>query len=233
MFFYCSVVTAQDAYIIAVNEAYSFNHLGSNVRELFNKVYAPLGIKPEIEFYPSLRGLKLANEGQLDAESGRAADIGKYYTNLIKVSYPIMEYKSVYFCLASEACEISDTTRFAVTSGFEAGKKYCKENKLNCLIDQSHGVIAKALESGTIDVLVASFNTGKKALCTFKNKPVFYKNAEIFNVTGYHYIHKKHRALEPALAASIESLTKRSEITRLLQNTSVVNDNCLLELIEL
>ena len=137
MFFYCSFVTAQDEYVIAVNEAYSFNRGANNVRVLFNQIYAPLGIKPVVEFYPTLRGLKLVNEGQLDAESGRTADVGKQYANLIKVSYPIMLHKNGYFCLTVEACETSETTRYAVVSGFEAGKKYCKKTG-RCIWFSSH-----------------------------------------------------------------------------------------------
>jgi hypothetical protein len=226
-------VTAHDEYVIAVNEAYSFDLGASNVRALFDKIYAPLGIKPVVEFYPSLRGLKLANEGQLDAEAGRTADVGKQYTNLIKVSYPIMRHRNGFFCLTVAACEASKTTRYAVVSGFEAGKKHCEKNKLNCLTDQSHRVLAKALESGAIDVLIASLNTATKALCTMKNKPVYYKDSLALNVTSYHLIHKKHRDLEPALAASIQNLAKRGEITQFLQNASVVNTKCLVDLIEL
>lgn len=233
MFFYCSIVTADDHYIIAVNEAYSFNIGANNVRTLFNKIYAPLGIKPEVEFYPSLRGLKLVNEGQLDAESGRTAEVGKQYANIIEVSYPIMHHHNGYFCLTVAACETSKTTRYAVVSGFEAGKKYCQDNKLNCLTDQSHGLLGKALESGAIDVLIASLNTATKALCTMKSQPVYYKDLKALTVTSYHLIHKKHRDLEAGLAASIENLAKSGEITRLLHNASVVNSECLVEVIEL
>jgi polar amino acid transport system substrate-binding protein len=233
MFFYCAFVTAQDKYIIAVNEAYSFDSGASNVRTLFTKIYAPLGIKPVVEFYPSLRGLKLVNEGKIDAEAGRTAEIGKQYSNLIKVSYPIMQHQNGYFCVSAKACEISNTTRFAVVSGFETGKNYCKENRLNCLTDQSHGVIARALVSGAIDVLMASLNTATKALCTLKNKPVFYKKSKVLDITSYHFIHKKHSLLEPALAASIQNLAKRGEISRLLENATVVNTNCPVVLIEL
>tara|TARA_R110002167_G_scaffold55152_1_gene156907 strand:+ start:179 stop:943 length:765 start_codon:yes stop_codon:yes gene_type:complete len=234
MFFYCSVVTADERYIIAVNEAYSFNLGASNVRTLFNKIYAPLGIEPVVEFYPSLRGLKLVNEGLLDAESGRTADVGKQYANLIEVSYPIMQHHNGYFCLTVAACETSKTTRYALVSGFEAGKKYCQDNKLNCLTDQSHKLLAKALESGAIDVLIASLNTATKALCTMRNQPVYYKDLKALTVTSYHLIHKKHQDLEAALAASIENLAKSGEITRLLHNASVVvNSECVVEVIEL
>ena len=224
---------AKDKYVIAVNEAYSFNLGTSNVQELFNKIYAPLGIKPEIEFYPSLRGLKLVNEGRLDAESGRILNVGKRYTNLIKVSYPIMQHHNGFFCLTIAACETSATTRYAVVSGFEAGKKYCESNNLNCLTDQSHGVVAKALEFGAIDVLIASLNTATKALCKMQTKSVYYKDSMALSVTSYHLIHNKHQALEPALAASIQNLAKRGEIARILQNASVVNSNCSVDVIEL
>jgi hypothetical protein len=233
MLLYCCVVTGQDEYIIAVNDAYSFNRGASNVRMLFNQIYAPLGIKPVVEFYPSLRGLKLVNEGQLDAESGRTADVGKQYANLIKVSYPIMLHKNGYFCMTLEACDTSKSTRYAVVSGFEAGKTYCKDNNLNCLTDQSHGVLAKALESGAIDVLIASLNTANKALCTIKNKPVYYQDLIALSVTSYHFIHKKHRDLEPALVASIQNLAKSGEITRLLHSASIVNTECSVKVIEL
>lgn len=233
MFFYCSVVNAEDDYIIAVNEAYSFNSGAKSVRALFSQVYAPLGIKPVVEFYPSLRGLRLVNAGQLDAESGRTAEVSKQYSNLIKVSYPIMHHKNGYFCLTIKACEISQTTRYALVSGFEAGKKYCKDKKLNCLTDQSYGLLAKALDSGAIDVLIASLNTATKALCAMKNKVVYYRNSAALSVTSYHLIHKKHQDLEPALSASIQNLAKSGEITRLLHDASVVNSACLVEVIEL
>lgn len=233
MFFYCSKVAAQDQYVIAVNDTYSFNRGASNIQALFTKIYAPLGIEPVVEFYPSLRGLKLVNEGQLDAEAGRTSEIGKQYNNLIKVSYPIMRHHNGYFCLTVAACEISKTTRYAVVSGFEAGKKYCADNNLNCLTDQSHRMLAKALESGAIDVLIASLNTATKALCTMENKPVYYKDSTELSVTSYHLIHKKHQDLEVALAASIQNLAKRGEITRFLDNTSVVNTDCLVEIVQL
>jgi polar amino acid transport system substrate-binding protein len=232
-FFNCYVEAAQDKYVIAVNEAYYFNLGASNVRALFNKIYAPLGIKPQIEFYPSLRGLKLVNEGLLDAEAGRSLNVGKQYTNLIKVSYPIMQHHNGFFCLTIEACKTSATTRYAVVTGFEAGKKYCENNNLNCLTEQSHGLLAKALEFGAIDVLIASLNTATKALCKMKTKTVYYKDSMALNVTSYHLIHNKHQDLEPALAASIQNLAKSGEIKQFLQNASIVNSNCLVDVIEL
>jgi polar amino acid transport system substrate-binding protein len=224
---------ANNDYTIAVNDAYSFDQGAETIQTLFDKVYAPLGIKPRVVFYPSLRGLRLVNNGTLDAESGRTAEIGAQYPNLIQVSYPVMTHHNGYFCLRLQACKISKDTLIAVVPGFEAGKRYCQKNGLNCLFDQSHGVIARALERGTIEVLIASHNTATKIVCLLNNQHVYYKNVDALSVTSYHFIHKKHQDLEPALAVSIRELAESGEFDRLLQDTSLLLETCSVDLIKL
>jgi polar amino acid transport system substrate-binding protein len=224
---------ANKAYVIAVNEAYSFNQGAEKIQTLFNEIYAPLGIKPVIEFYPSLRGLRLVDEGRLDAEAGRTAKIGGRYANLIQVSSPVMIHHNGYFCLQPESCSALGDKTFALVSGLEAGKGFCAENKLDCLFDQSPGVLARALEYGTIEALIGSFNTATKTLCKLGSRTIYYKDIDALTITSYHFIHKKHQDLEPALAESISSLAKNGEIDRLLQNTSLLDETCSVDLIKL
>jgi polar amino acid transport system substrate-binding protein len=233
LLFFSASCQAKNDYIIAVNNTYSFSQAAVKIQTLFDKVYAPVGIKPLIAFYPSLRGLRLVNNGTLDAESGRTAKIGQKYPNLIRVSHPVLTHHNGYFCLRSQACNITKNTLIAVVAGFESGKLYCQKNGLNCLFDQSHGVIAKALERGTIEVLIASHNTATKSLCLLENKQVYYKDVDALSVTSYHFIHKKHRDLEPALAASIRDLAESGEFDRLLQDISLLSETCSIDLIEL
>lgn len=100
-------------------------------------MYAPLGIDPQVRFYPSKRGLQMSNQGTVDAEAGRVPLIAKRYADLLTVPTPMIEHQVAYFCLTEKNCQKDPQFRYAIITGFQAGRGYCNENGLVCLYDKS------------------------------------------------------------------------------------------------
>ena len=59
----------QGAYVIGVNDAYSEPQSRAIIKRLSDDIYAPLGIPPELRFYPSSRGMQSAGRLETDAEA--------------------------------------------------------------------------------------------------------------------------------------------------------------------
>jgi hypothetical protein len=217
-------------YVISVNESYGHKVGKQNIVSLFNEIYAPLGISPTFEYLPSLRSLQLVNEGTIDAEAGRASSIANNYKNIIQVAYPIIKSEVGYICLNADLCKLDPKLRYAVVSGLERVKKFCKEKKLNCLFDESQSFLAKAMLNNAVDALIGSVATATDILCLLGSQKVFYKTNSKMSITSYHLIHKKHAELLPELNKSIRSLVEKGRIAEFIALTSDINSTCKIDL---
>lgn len=217
-------------YVIAVNDAYSETVGVEKVELLFREMYAPLSIKPEIQFFPSRRGLKMTNSGKLDAEAGRIIEVAAEYENLILVPEPMIQHPIFFFCLRAEHCTGQNNPRYALSGGFEAGKKFCREFQLNCLIDQSPLFLSKAFSSDAVDVLIGSRAIVLGILCQSELDEVYYQESDQMKIISYHLVHKQHANLVERLAQSIKSMQQRGFFDAFLAQTSAMPEGCSLRL---
>lgn len=232
IFLWNSSVVASD-YVIAVNSAYSGSEAKDVVVNLFNTMYAPLGIEPEIRFYPSKRGLQLANLGQVDAEAGRVPLVAKRYADLIVVPEPMIEHKVAYFCLEKSYCQKDEHFRYAIIAGFQAGNAYCETNDLSCLYDQSHSFLSNALINKAVDALIGGKMSILNLLCNRGIERIYYRVAKDIEIVSYHLIHKRHATFIEPLSSSIKSMHQSGAFDEFVEETTGLPANCGFQLIQI
>lgn len=213
-------------YVISVNYAYAEPPRKEAVKTLFNAIYAPLGIKPSVQFLPSKRGLFLANTKQVDAEAGRTLKVAAQYPNLVVVPESLITQQTLYFCLKKADCAKSETLRYALIRGFEAGKAFCDINGLDCLYEQSPTFLSTAFATGAIDTLIGSHSSAAQLLCQSELEEVFYRVESSLDVVSYHLIHKSHNSKVEKLAEAIRRVKQNGILDQFVTTTTTIPKAC-------
>lgn len=218
---------------IGVNDAYRSDAVRQEVQRLFDRIYAPLGIQPELHFLPSKRGLFLANNEKLDAESGRVLSVAEQYENLAIVPEPLIHHDIMYFCIDKQYCMNAENIRYALISGFEGGKLYCRENQLDCLYDQSPTFLAKAFANGAIESLIGSKVTASIMLCQSGINKIYFRSVPNLEIISFHLVNQKHSDKLSELAQSIKHLKQNGLMQKFVDATSKLPETCNVAFVDL
>ncbi|WP_026374913.1 hypothetical protein [Aestuariibacter salexigens] len=217
---------------IAVNDSYSAKVGKSEITALFAHMYAPLGITPTVNFYPSRRGLQLANEGLLDAEAGRIPDVISLYPNLIAVPEYMIEHQGAFFCKDARLCKKQKDHAYAIIRGYRGGKSYCESQRLICLFDATPDFLRSALVNGAIDAIIGSKTTTLNLLCESGIRTVYFRNEERLKLASYHVLHKRHEDKIDLLAKSIKDMREQGVFDAFVAKSSALPEGCVIELID-
>lgn len=206
--FYCSNIIAQTetSYIINIAESVQTNERQIATENYLTKLYAPLNITPTFLYLPSQRGLKLVNEGKLDAEGGRTKVIAQRYSNLYLIPEPIMQFKSGIFCRRENNCLPSKNLVISYLSGFQAAKLHCNTQDLTCAEVDSSENLAKAFNEKLTDAMLSGEREAPQVLCQTEQRTFYYRNLTALDFDIFHLVHVKHHAHIPALIKSVKSL---------------------------
>ncbi|WP_124916933.1 hypothetical protein [Alteromonas flava] len=219
-------------YVIAVNESYQGNVDKGELQAIFDEMYRPLNIRPVVAFYPSKRGLRLANWGEIDAESARLPEVAKQYKNLIQVPEPIYQHELKFFCLVAEKCQLNSTNILGIVSGFQAAPAFCEQFNLQCLFNQDATFLRTALLNGGVDALVGSEGTLLHVLCDAPVKTVYFRNETSYPFVSYHLVNRKHEDKVAALSDSIKAMRERGVFATFFSRISKPPEDCKIKLIE-
>jgi polar amino acid transport system substrate-binding protein len=204
----CTYARAEP-YTINVIETYKGHIRQSILENVFNELYAPLGITPRFVYYPSKRGLLLANQGTIDAEAGRYESTAKNYLNLIKVDESLAVFHSGFYCLSKEACKLAASAKIVALSSFQIAQTFCNAMKLKCHLESEPIAIALMLEKGVAHSFFSSTIESNKVLCAIKSENVYYYNMPELAQYIYHFVNKRHVLLVPELKKSMMQLKQK------------------------
>ncbi len=181
---------------------------------ILESVYDKIGIKIRTQTFPAKRALSMSNSGEFDGEVQRINGISEDYPNLIKVPEPI-------FCLEGSA--FIKNTAIAIDGwkslkpyriGIPRGIKYLENNTvgMNRLIVSSIDQLFYLLDEGRIDIVIISTNYGQAFLKAHADMRIKMVTPPIIKVPLYHYLHTKHKALVPIVAAGIKKIKEEDII---------------------
>ncbi|WP_100642906.1 hypothetical protein [Alteromonas facilis] len=226
-------VKAEQPFVIAVNDAYQDAVSVDEMSALFEQLYAPLNIKPTIHYYPSKRGLLLANRLEIDAEAGRVSAVAKHYDNLLMVPEPIFRFSLQLYCLDKRKCQATPESVVGMVGGFQAGPAYCKANNFSCLLDRDAGFLVSALMSGGVDVLAGSQATLQHMLCKLDVETIYYREEKETAFVAYHLVNRNHAGIVDALSESIRSMHARNVFTDFFKKVRTKPANCPIEFVKI
>ena len=196
---------------------------------LYTEAFARLGYGFELYAFPPERALLESNSGRMDGEAGRIrfdTVLSDQYPNLIRVTEPVAV---LHFCAytADAAIHLNGWQGLEgrkLVIGYARGTKIA-EKKLFDHVDSKYlfevtdnrqGL--RMLRLGRIDVMAATQASVESILAEPEFKDSGISLAGILEVVpAFPYLHKKHSALAPRMAAALKAMKKDGTFDRLLE----------------
>ena len=172
---------------------------------LLTLAYKELNYEVHIIDFNRQNALLAANNGVLDGQLGRDISIEADNKNLIRINYPLFDYKLLLF----KNCQpntLDKLDSIAVLSGYPVQHHYLNEHKFN-------GNIIEVKNISTQLNLLAQHKVDGAIMLDFVLKADNFSLPETCMQTQllstfslYHYVHKKHAALVSKLLNALNKL---------------------------
>jgi len=172
---------------------------------LLTLAYKELNYEVHIIDFNRQNALLAANNGVLDGQLGRDISIEADNKNLIRINYPLFDYKLLLF----KNCQpntLNKLDSIAVLSGYPVQHHYLNEHKFNGNIIEVKNIttqlnlLAQHKVDGAImlDFVLKADNFSLPETCM--------QTQLLSTFSLYHYVHKKHAALVSKLLNALNKL---------------------------
>lgn len=185
---------------------------------LYTEAFGRLGFRFELYSVPIERALLEADAGRMDGDVARIEldeAQAAQYPHLVRVPEPVYQMKLAAYAVdpTLHVNSWADLGRRLLVVGHPRGYK-ATESRLHDFIDREHTIEFGSIEMGLemlkrrrIDVLIAAQTAVESVLATegFKKGPIALAGI-LETLPLYPYLHQKHRALVPGLAAAFKAM---------------------------
>ncbi len=188
------------------------------LREAYNR----LGYQLEVHRLPGERTLIYANEGRMDGELYRKLGMDRTYGNLMIVPVPLLTYEIVVFTHGTSFILHGWDSLKPYTIGHVRGIKIVQENTIG-MKTEAVPTMTQAFQKmmvGRTDVVVGNRLSGMAVIKQLKLDEVVTLAPPLAAFPVYHYLHKKHEALVPQLAAVLRQMRADKIIENIQQRVA-------------
>ncbi len=199
---------------------------GKWFRLIYSEAFSRLGWRFIYEQYPSKRCAMLSNSGVVDGEMERVVSFNDAYPNLIRVEERLQTINLVAYS-TNNALELNGWESLKnknLLVGYRRGVKLC-EQKLPTVVGPAtlddvskpeQGILK--LHAGFIDIYVDFESVMAPVLESRTNQTTsIYRVGELEKIATHPFLHYKHRALVPALAAVLKTMKQEGLIDQYWQ----------------
>ncbi|TXT39365.1 MAG: hypothetical protein FD135_2218 [Comamonadaceae bacterium] len=183
---------------------------------ILSEAFRRLGIPMQITHYPMARYSALLDSGEIDGDPARIYDYGAAHPNLIRVEESIIDMGFVLYAakptIQLQSLENLRGTNWVVE--YQRGVLLC-ENKLKALVPEGQLDSISSGEQGLRKLLAGRTDVYcdlETSMRRYLNSPEFKDNMRLHKVLHlatlptYTYLHRKHAALAPRLAATLKQM---------------------------
>lgn len=172
------------------------------------EAYRRLGHQLDIDWQPGAKALELSNGGERDGELQRVDGVSKKFTNLIQLEIPVNFLQGGVY---------SRTQSFKVDGwyslkpyriGIVKGIVFAREGTqgMNVTEADNHQQLFEHLRDGVVDIVVVPRINGQLAIKENKVPGLKEMDGVLETLFLYHYVHKKHAQLVPALESTLKTM---------------------------
>ena len=183
---------------------------------IYAEAFRRLGIRWEPGFYPLARRTALMDAGTIDGDAARVQGYGSAHPNLVRVEESVMDFGFALYTASPtlKLQRLEDLPNSPYLAEYRRGILLC-ERKLKELVvpknlsditSEAQGL--KKLLAGRTDLYCELDTVVQQALSSpeFKGVANIRKVIGIGSLPTYPYLHKKHAALAPRLAAVLRQM---------------------------
>ena len=175
--------------------------------------YQQLDYQIRITALPGARALKLSNSGALDGELHRISDLSADYPNLVQIPVPVVRVPQLAYAKKEIRLSGWESLRpysLAITRGYVLAERHTQSMQRALVTNWRQGFLL--VDRGRVDITIANAYRGQQIigeLALDEIRPLY----PPLSVTPlYHYLHKKHAHLVPALTRILERMQQRGRI---------------------
>lgn len=181
------------------------------------EAYRRIGKVLVVHKMPGERTLLMANEGQMDGELYRKLGMEREYPNLIILPVPLLTYEIVIFTRGTDFVVSGWESLRPFTIGYVRGIKIVRENTMGMKTEAVPTMeqAFQKLAMGRTDIVVGNKLSGLAAIESLKLEDVRMLSPSLASFPVFHYVHKKHAAMVPALLAALQAMKADKTIERL------------------
>jgi len=193
---------------ISIGIAVKENKYIADIKEIVTQAYNELDKTVIWKSLPTSRSLRLTNKGKLDAEFLRVNSVADEYENLIKIDAPLIYASINLYCKSPKDCEMALQGKIPVgyNMSYKIYEHICRKEYLSCYGVNTKGDPNVLFNHNQLDAILSNDLEIAASLSSFEQ--VLFKSKKLEDVTGHHYINKKHKSLASNLEAQ---LSKRSK----------------------
>nr|WP_228732996.1 transporter substrate-binding domain-containing protein [Pseudoalteromonas ostreae] len=177
--------------------------------------YKELGYDVHIIDFNHQNALSAANNGTLDGQLGRVANINQQYQNLHPVNFALFEFNLVLLKNCQQ-CTFEQLDSIAIQVGYPAAQSYLNEHPFIGDIVKVKSVTAQLnllTQQKVQGVLLLDFLLSTKHPLFDVNQ---FQMEVLSSIKSFHFLHTRHRALIPKLEDQLQKLDENGTI-RLLR----------------
>lgn len=206
------------------------NFVGRFLNRIFIEAFRRLDVPLEIRVAPTSRLSVMADTGEIDGELVRARAYGDAYPNLVRVEAPVVDIVFALWAAQPDVrlARLADLPGSRLSVNYARGVLGC-ENALKPILPPDHLTVANNTEQAlamlqqrrvdlhcNLDFTVLPL----AASAAFRDKLKLYKVLELGEPTAlYPYLHRRHVALAPRLAATLRQMREAGDIEHLRRLT--------------
>ena len=209
--------------ILAIAEPYYVAHGAPGLFTEVNKaiidlIYLDTGVEPVYIEEETSRGLISANEGRASAALYRVKSAAQQYPNLLPLDQP--HYVVQIHAFSKQGIAITEWRhladyKIAYLSGFVAAERQTRGYQR--LETKSLAQAFQLLQANRVDLLVASRDSGLEYMQKNSIRDIQMYEHPLAKVPLFHFIHKRHQSLLPALNLNLQQQLENGQIQRTIE----------------
>ncbi len=192
------------------------------VIDLLRMAYKEIGYELHIIDFNHQSSLAAANEGVLDGQLGRIADVTQDYPNLLKVDFPLFNF-NLLLLKNCQTCLYSDLKSLAIQSSYPAAQSFLGKQPFHGDVITVRNITAQLnllTQKRVEGALLLDFLLSTKHPNFDQSQ--FHKEV-LMSMQSFHFVHKRHATLIPKLTAALKKLDEQGTV-RFLKNKYNLTD---------
>ncbi len=189
----------------------------SDIAELvLREAYRRIGIEMQSQTFPAERSLTASNSGLADGEIARLTGLEATYPNLMMVPVAVNRIDVAAFVKKAAFRVNGWESLRPYAIGIRRGIKYAEQGTKGMNVESvtSYEQSFRMLDSGRIDVAVASLDGGLKIIRDMRLKGIRPLAPPLMAaINQYHYLHRKHADLMPKIIKALREMEAEGRIT--------------------
>ena len=190
------------------------------LEQLGQEAFRRIGLQLALTSLPSERSLVAANQGEVDGEGLRVAGLDDNYGNLVRVPERYVSISFVAFAKdpalsVAQGWDSLKSQRVAFIHGWKMFESNAAGARVVNKVDKAEQLF-QMLEHGRIDLALYTLADGVALARKMGLQGVVALNPTLKDVDMFLYLHRKHAALVPKIAAALREMKADGSHQRIL-----------------